>query len=142
MHTNNQPEDDSPITGIDHVAILVRDIDAALPFYTDRLGFTVVADDRIESVQARLVMMELGNSRLQLSTPIGEGFMAEYLRAHGEGVHHIAFATSDIAATAVRLSPDEPVRVVRGGQQRLGGFLPQRANNVLFELVEVDETAE
>lgn len=49
-----------PITGIDHVAVLVKDIDAALPYYTVTLGFTVIADDRVEAVQARLVMMQLG----------------------------------------------------------------------------------
>ncbi|MCO5223522.1 MAG: VOC family protein [Thermomicrobiales bacterium] len=62
-----------PIAGIDHVAVLVEDIEAALPYYTETLGFTVIADDRVEAVKARLVMMQLGESRLQLVTPIAEG---------------------------------------------------------------------
>lgn len=131
-----------PISGIDHIAILVENIEAALPFYTEELGFTVVADDRVETVQARLVMLELGGSRLQLSSPIGEGPMAEYLRTRGEGLHHLAFATGDIETTAQQLSPDTPVRIVRGGQQRLGGFLPQKPNNVLLEIIEIDEPTE
>lgn len=128
-----------PIEGIDHVAVLVEDIEAALPYYTEELGFSVIADDRVEAVKARLVMMQLGDSRLQLVTPIAEGPIAEYLRAHGEGLHHIALKTAKIDEVVSQLSPDVPVRVVRGGQQRLGGFLPHRPNNVLLEVIEVEE---
>ncbi len=128
-----------PIVGIDHVAVLVEDIEAALPYYTETLGFTVIADDRVEAVGARLVMMQLGETRLQLVTPIAEGPISEYLRAHGEGLHHIALKTAKIDEVVSQLSPDVPVRVVRGGQQRLGGFLPQRPNNVLLEVIQIEE---
>ena len=124
------------IAGIDHIAILVEDIDAALPYYTETLGFTVISDDRVEAVRARLVMLALGESRLQLVTPIAEGPIAEHLRTHGEGLHHIALKTGEIDAVVHQLSPDAPVRVVRGGQQRLGGFLPYRPNNVMLEVIE------
>jgi methylmalonyl-CoA epimerase len=127
-----------PITGIDHVAVLVEDIEAALPYYVDELGFEVIADDTVEAVRARLVMMQLGESRLQLVTPIAEGPIADYLREHGEGLHHIALKTGQIDAVVNQLSPDAPVRVVRGGQQRLGGFLPYRPNNVMLEVIEID----
>jgi methylmalonyl-CoA/ethylmalonyl-CoA epimerase len=126
-----------PIEGIDHVAVLVADIEAA--YYTQTLGFTVIADDRVEAVKARLVMMQLGDSRLQLVTPIAEGPIAEYLRAYGEGLHHIALKTAKIDEVVGQLSPDVPVRVVRGGQQRLGGFLPYRPNNLLLEVIETEE---
>lgn len=125
-----------PIAGIDHIAVLVEDIDAALPYYTETLGFTVIADDRVEAVKARLVMLALGESRLQLVTPIAEGPIAEHLRTHGEGLHHIALKTAQIDTVVQQLSPDVPVRVVRGGQQRLGGFLPYRPNNVMLEVIE------
>lgn len=128
-----------PITGIDHVAVLVEDIEAALPYYTGELGFAVVSDDLVEAVAARLVMLELGDGRLQLVMPTGEGPLAEYLRTHGEGLHHIALKTGQIDAVVDRLAPNQPVRVVRGGQNRLGGFLPRRPNNVVLEVVEVDE---
>ena len=132
MHAMTPP----PIAGIDHIAVLVEDIDAALPYYTETLGFTVIADDRVEAVKARLVMLQLGESRLQLVMPIEEGPIAEYLRAHGEGLHHIALRTAQIDTVVSQLSPDAPVRVVRGGQQRLGGFLPYRPNNVMLEVIE------
>ena len=131
-----------PIAGIDHVAVLVEDIEAALPYYTETLGFTVIADDRVEAVKARLVMMQLGDSRLQLVTPIAEGPISEYLRAPGEGLHHIALKTAKIDEAVSQLSPDVPVRVVRGGQQRLGGFLPYRPNDVLLEVIEAEEQTE
>lgn len=125
-----------PIAGIDHIAVLVEDIDAALPYYTETLGFAVISDDRVEAVKARLVMLSLGESRLQLVTPIAEGPIAEHLRTHGEGLHHIALKTGEIDVVVNQLSPDAPVRVVRGGQQRLGGFLPYRPNNVMLEVIE------
>lgn len=128
-----------PITGIDHVAVLVEDIEAALPYYIDELGFSVIADDRVDAVKARLVMLELGDGRLQLVTPTGDGPIAEHLRNHGEGLHHIALRTGQIEAVIDQLSPDAAVRVIRGGQQRLGGFLPYRPNNVLLEVIEDEE---
>jgi methylmalonyl-CoA/ethylmalonyl-CoA epimerase len=131
-----------PISGIDHVAVLVEDIEAALPYYTETLGFTVISDDRVEAVKARLVMLQLGDGRLQLVTPIADGPIAEHLRTHGEGLHHIALKTAQIDTVVTQLSPDAPVRVVRGGQQRLGGFLPYRPNNVMLEVIEVEEHQE
>lgn len=131
-----------PIEGIDHVAVLVEDIEAALPYYTETLGFSAIADDRVEAVGARLVMLQLGDSRLQLVTPIADGPIRDYLSAHGEGLHHIALKTTQIDTVVNQLSPDAPVRVVRGGQQRLGGFLPFRPNNVLLEVIEVQANGE
>lgn len=131
-----------PIEGIDHVAVLVEDIEAALPYYTETLGFSAIADDRVEAVGARLVMLQLGDSRLQLVTPIADGPIRDYLSAHGEGLHHIALKTAQIETVVNQLSPDVPVRVVRGGQQRLGGFLPFRPNNVLLEVIEVQANGE
>ena len=131
-----------PIAGIDHIAVLVEDIDAALPYYTETLGFTVISDDRVDAVGARLVMLQLGDDRLQLVTPIADGPIAEHLRTHGEGLHHIALKTAQIDTVVTQLSPDAPVRVVRGGQQRLGGFLPYRPNNVMLEVIEVEEHQE
>jgi methylmalonyl-CoA epimerase len=125
-----------PITGIDHVAVLVADIEAALPYYTEDLGFSVISDDRVEAVKARLVMLALGDGRLQLVMPIDEGPLAEHLRTHGEGLHHIALKTGAIDTVVNQLSPDIAVRVIRGGQQRLGGFLPYRPNNVVLEVIE------
>lgn len=125
-----------PIAGIDHVAVLVADIEAALPYYTEELGFSVISDDRVEAVKARLVMLALGDGRLQLVMPIDEGPLAEHLRTHGEGLHHIALKTGEIDTVVNQLSPDIAVRVIRGGQQRLGGFLPYRPNNVVLEVIE------
>ena len=71
--------------------------------------------------------------------PTDEGPLKEHLRTHGEGLHHIALKTGEIDTVVNRLSPDIAVRVVRGGQQRLGGFLPYRPNNVVLEVVEIEE---
>ncbi|TXG83959.1 MAG: hypothetical protein E6R14_05570 [Thermomicrobiales bacterium] len=125
-----------PIEWIDHVAVVLEDIDAALPYFIEKLGFTVIADDRVEAVGARLVMLQLGESRLQLVTPTADGPIRDYLMTHGEGLHHIALKTAQIETVVNQLSPDVPVRMVRGGQQRLGGFLPFRPNNVLLEVIE------
>jgi methylmalonyl-CoA/ethylmalonyl-CoA epimerase len=128
----------TPISGIDHVAILVRDIDASLPHYTETLGFRLISDERSEaSGGVRLVFLDAGNMTLQLVSPTGQsGLVADALATRGEGLHHLCLAVDDIERAAAALAPGANVAIQRGGRGRRTVFLPPGPNGLVTELIE------
>jgi len=72
---------------IDHVAIAVRDIDAALPYYTQTLSFSLLHDEDLASACVRLAYLGGGATMLQLVQPIAPCPIADFLARHGEGLH-------------------------------------------------------
>jgi methylmalonyl-CoA/ethylmalonyl-CoA epimerase len=130
----------TPISGIDHVAIIVRDVDASLPYYIEQLGFTLTGDEHTQaSGGARLAYLDAGNIKIQLVSPTGtSGPIADYLANHGEGLHHICLTVDDINETIAALAPGADVPVVVGGRGRRTAFLPARPNGLVTELTEVE----
>ena len=129
----------SPLIGVDHIGLLVRDIEAALPYYTDVLGFTVVGDDVNASANARLVYLDTGNMIIQLVSSFGPGVIADALAEQGEGLHHVCFQTEKIDGAVAYLSPGADVTVTVGGRNRRTCFLPDRPNGLIMELTELEE---
>ncbi|HLH59015.1 MAG TPA: VOC family protein [Streptosporangiaceae bacterium] len=123
-----------PLTRVDHVAIAVRDADAALPYYTQRLGLPVIGDEIAEEPGVRLVYLDAGNTFVQLVQPVRPGPVAGWLDEHGEGLHHICFAAPDLAEVLGTLGDSAPI--FRGGRGRNACFLSDRPNNVAVELTE------
>ena len=129
----------SPLIGIDHIGLLVRDIDASLPYYTDVLGFPVVGDDVNETAKARLLYLDAGNMIIQLVSPFGPGAIADALASQGEGLHHVCFQTENIHSAIDSLAPGANVAVTIGGRNRRTCFLPDRPNGLIMELTELEE---
>jgi methylmalonyl-CoA/ethylmalonyl-CoA epimerase len=128
----------TPVAGIDHVALLVRDIDASLPYFVEQLGFTLVADERTAaSGGARLAYLDAGNIKIQLVCPLGDtGPLADHLATRGEGLHHICLTVDDVERTITDLAPDAGVPVALGGRGRRTAFLPERPSGLIIELTE------
>lgn len=129
---------------IDHVAIVVRDLDAALRFYRDTLG---IAPSRVlefpgEGVKiAFLPLGGPGGSALELLEPSGPaGSVARFLERRGEGLHHVCLEVPDIDAALTQLQDDAvPVldAVPRPTAEGRGIFIhPKGASGVLLELVQ------
>ncbi len=132
-----------PISGIDHVALVVRDIDATLPWFTDQLGFALIGDELTPaSGGARLAFLDAGNITIQLVSPTTtSGPIAEHLALHGEGLHHICFAVDDLdgmlercRAAGLRLI-DETPRIGAEGT-RIAFLHPKSTGGILIELTE------
>jgi methylmalonyl-CoA epimerase len=137
------------ITGIgriDHIAIAVRDIDAALRFYRDVLGIapSVIQDVPTEGV--RIAFLPLGGpegSKIELIQPLDPtNSIGRFLDKHGEGQHHICLRVADIDAALATLQGegapvlDQTPRVSAEG--RAVFIHPKGTNGVLIELVEVE----
>ncbi len=84
---------------IDHVAIAVRDLDAAVSWYEQALGATVAHRERVEGDGVEEVLLRVADSYVQLLTPTGEDSpVARYLARRGEGIHHVGYRVNDCAA--------------------------------------------
>ena len=92
---------------VHHVAVVVRDIEAALGFYRDTLALPVetvlpIADDRVT-----IAFLPVGESKVELVQPTDDTTgVARFLASHGEGFHHVCFEVPDLAGTLDRLMVD------------------------------------
>lgn len=129
---------------VDHVGIVVRDIDASLPLYRDTLGFAPFGDESLPEVGVRVIYLTSDrpdSTVLQLVQPNRPGPLMEFLEAQGDGLHHICLAVVDIPQTLTELAPGTDVRVVMGGRGRRACFLPEMRQGLRIELTEIESWA-
>ena len=132
---------------LDHIGIVVRDIEAALRVYQDALGLPLRETVDLHDQQVRVALLPLGESNIELVQPTEETTgVARYLASHGEGIHHICIEVENIEAALARLEAHqvqlidrEPRRGVHG---RVAFVHPKGAHGVLVELVEHDRGAQ
>ena len=87
------------LTKIHHVGVVVKSADEALKFYRDALGLAVTADRVIEDQGVRGVLLEIGNSEIELLEPTRDDTgVAKFLASRGQGMHHICFESDDVDA--------------------------------------------
>ena len=87
------------LTEIDHVAIAVRDIEAAIAWYEEAFGATVEHRETVESDGVDEALLAVADSYVQLLTPTSDDSpVAKYLEKRGEGLHHIGYRVDDCAA--------------------------------------------
>lgn len=121
---------------VDHVGVVVRQIETSLPYYRDRLGLSVLAAEEPPGVGVRVVYLAAGATTLQLVEPIAPGPLLDHLGERGEGLHHLCFEVPDIEVALRRLAPGVDVPVATGGRGRRACFLPGRVNGMRIELTE------
>ena len=87
------------LTEIDHVAIAVNDLDAAIAWYAEVFGATVDHREMVESDGVEEALLKVADSYVQLLTPISDDSpVAKYLANKGEGLHHVGYRVDDCAA--------------------------------------------
>ncbi|PYX09946.1 MAG: methylmalonyl-CoA epimerase [Acidobacteria bacterium] len=126
---------------IDHLGIAVKSLAAAKGIY-EKLGLTVSQEEVVEAEQVRLVMVPVGESRLELLEATSEtSAIAKFIAERGEGLHHVSLRVPDLEAAVQRLKKDgvrlvsEEIKIGAGGHRYV--FVhPSSAGGVLLELVE------
>ena len=115
----------SAIRRLDHVAIVVRDTDAALERFAGEYGLPVIASEEIERPPVRLTYLDCGNAYIQLVEPLDdESPIAAFLATEGEGLHHICFGVDDVEAGATMLASDgAPPAAIGSGRGRPSAFV-------------------
>ena len=132
----------SQLTEIDHVAIAVNDIEAAILWYESVFGAVVVHRETVESDGVDEALVKVAESYIQLLTPTRDDSpVAKYLAKNGEGLHHVAYRVDSCADTleAVKASGarviDETPRP--GSRGTIVAFVhPKSSFGTLIELVE------
>jgi len=130
---------------IDHVAIVVRSIDASLPVYRRLLGFAPDAEPRIFAPQGvRLCFLPTGPdpaARIELIEPVdASSGVARFLAGHGEGLHHVCLRSDDLPADLQALVAAEAELIDReprpGAHGRVAFIHPRTLSGVLWELLQ------
>ncbi len=127
---------------LDHVAIAVADLDAALASYRRLYGAEPLSREVVESQGVEEALIAVGGSFIQLLAPLAPDTpVGRFLARRGEGLHHIALAVADIEG-ALRHLREEGARLVDevprpGGRgSRIAFVHPAAFGGTLVELVE------
>ena len=130
------------LTEIDHVAIAVLDLEAAIAWYEEVFGAAVAHRERVESDGVEEALLAVADSYIQLLTPIREDSpVAKYLANRGEGLHHVGYRVADCGA-ALQAVKDAGGRVIDeaprpGSRGTTVAFIhPKTSFGTLIELVQ------
>lgn len=129
---------------IDHVAIIVRNLEQALAFYRDTLGIEPSEVKEVPSEHVRIAFLPLGGpagSEIELIEPTtSDSSLTRFLEKRGEGLHHICLEVDDIDAALAEMRAqgapvlDQQPRIAAEGRAI---FLhPKGTNGVLLELLQ------
>lgn len=126
---------------VHHVAVVVREMNAALRFYRDTLGLAPGPVVPIPADRVNIAFLPVGEVKIELVEPTDETTgVARFLATRGEGFHHVCFEVADIATTLTRLAADGVGLIdtaARPGAEGPVAFLhPKSCHGVLVELIE------
>jgi methylmalonyl-CoA/ethylmalonyl-CoA epimerase len=132
------------ITKINHVAIVVEDIERALGFWRDALGLELDHVEDVPSQKAQVAFMPVGDGEVELVRPTDPNTGAgKFLAERGGGMHHLCFEVDDLdakleelKAKGVRLINETPVELPG---RRLAFVHPKSSGGVLVELYQLLE---
>jgi methylmalonyl-CoA/ethylmalonyl-CoA epimerase len=128
---------------IDHIAIVVDDIEAALAFWRDALGLELDHVEEVAEQKSVVAFLPAGESEVELVKPTtADSGVARYLQKRGPGMHHICFEVDDIEASLAALK-DKGVRLINetpvtgSGGRQIAFIHPESTNGVLVELYQL-----
>ena len=127
---------------IDHIAVAVADLDAALALHERTYGMPVVHRETLTEHGVEAVLLDVGENHVELLRPLAEDTpVGRFLAKRGPGLHHVAYQVDEIEATLARLRErgvrliDEAPRIGLRGS-RVAFVHPSASGGVLTELVE------
>jgi len=134
------------VVRIDHIGIVVKDLKKSLLPYRELLGLHVEESEELEvgGVVYRVAMLPIGDVNLELvETAATHGLAAEFLKKHGEGIHHIAVEVEDLEKTFHELRSKGTEFVwdeVKTGSKgsKVAYFKAEEFNGVYIELIQRD----
>jgi methylmalonyl-CoA/ethylmalonyl-CoA epimerase len=130
------------VNSIDHVAVVVDNLEASLSFWRDALGIELRGLNDVPAEASRVAFLPVGQSDVELVLPTSlDSGVAKYLAKRGPGMHHLCLEVDDLmgmlrqlSAKGVRLINDEPRTSADG---KTYAFVhPESTGGVLVELYE------
>ena len=130
------------LTEIDHVAIAVSDLEAAIDYYERAFGATVTHREVVERDGVEEALLKVAESYIQLSAAIRESSpIARFIEKRGEGIHHVAYRVDDCAVAlaamvAVGATPIDPEPRPGSRGTTVAFIHPKGSFGTLIELVQ------
>lgn len=128
---------------IDHVAILVDDLEKTLSFWRDGLGMTLTHVEDVPAEKSLVAFLPVGGSEVELVKPTtDDSGLARYLEKRGPGMHHLCLEVDDIEGMLAKLKENgiqliNETPVTGSGGKRYAFVHPKSANGVMIELYEL-----
>ena len=131
------------VNQINHVAIVVEDIDASLAFWRDALGIEMHELRDVPAEKSKVAFLPIAGSEIELVQPTSDDSgIAKYLARRGQGMHHVCLEVDDIegmlaqlGAKGVRLINEQPRTAADG--KRYAFIHPESTSGVLVELYQL-----
>ena len=131
------------IKRIDHIAILVDDLDKTVSFWRDALGIELHSVVDVPQEKSQVAFLPVGGSEVELVKPTtSDSGLAKYLEKRGPGMHHICLEVDDIEGMLAQLK-EKGVQLINEtpmagiGGRKYAFIHPKAANGVMVELYEL-----
>jgi methylmalonyl-CoA/ethylmalonyl-CoA epimerase len=133
----------SKVTAINHIAVVVNDMEKSLSFWRDALGMELHELRDVPAEKSQVAFLPLAGSEIELVRPTSdESGIAKYLAKRGPGMHHICVEVDDIEgmltqlkSKGIRLINEEP-RMASDGK-KYAFVHPESTSGVLVELYQI-----
>lgn len=131
------------ITAINHVAVVVDDMDKSLAFWRDALGIQLHELRDVPAEKSQVAFLPIAGAEIELVMPTtDDSGIARYLAKHGPGMHHLCLEVDDIVgmmsqmkAKNIRLINEEPRTAADG--KKYAFIHPESTGGVLVELYQL-----
>ena len=133
------------IKNINHIAIIVPDLDGALNFWEGALGLTLARTESVPEEGVDVAFLPVGDSNVELLKPtVADTGVARFLEKRGPGIHHMCFEVDDIETTLAGLRARDiqliNEQAVEGHGGRKYAFVhPKSTGGVLVELYQLSD---
>jgi methylmalonyl-CoA/ethylmalonyl-CoA epimerase len=138
---HTQPVTPVGLQRIDHIGLVVQDLDAALQTYCNSLGFRLLERISIPEQLVEAAFLDAGNGTVELIAPTDTtSGTARFLQTRGEGTHHLCFEVEDIVAALAELEA-KGLKLIdatpRQGVHGLVAFVhPKATHGLMIELLQ------
>ncbi|MBX7250344.1 MAG: methylmalonyl-CoA epimerase [Candidatus Promineofilum sp.] len=134
------------IKSINHIAVIVPDLEGALNFWEGALGLKLARTESVPEEGVDVAFLPIGGSNVELLKPtVADTGVARFLEKRGAGIHHMCFEVDDIEATLaqlrehnIQLINEQPV--AGHGGRKYAFVHPKSTGGVLVELYELGIT--
>ena len=131
------------IKNINHIAVIVPDLEGALAFWEGALGLKLERTESVPEEGVDVAFLPIGGSNVELLKPtVADTGVARFLEKRGAGIHHMCFEVDDIEATLaqlreynIQLINEQPV--AGHGGRKYAFVHPKSTGGVLVELYEL-----
>ncbi len=131
------------IKNINHIAIIVPDLEGAVAFWEGALGLKLARTESVPEEGVDVAFLPIGESNVELLKPtVADTGVARFLEKRGPGIHHLCFEVDDIEATLAQLRAQNVQLINEQPQEGHGGrkyaFVhPKSTGGVLVELYQL-----